>query len=138
MYTLNESIPAPAGTRIDCVAHYDNSADNPNNPAPDEWVHWGDQTWEEMAVAFFEISEPLDRSGGSIGSRRKVDPKARQKKIDAYIKRVFDKLDTNGDGVIRKSETPIVVKFFNFHNVDRDANGTLTRDEVRRIAETIY
>ncbi len=29
---------------------FDNSAENPFNPDPSQWVTWGDQTWEKMAV----------------------------------------------------------------------------------------
>jgi hypothetical protein len=28
--------------------HWDNSANNPNNPDPTATVHWGQQIWEEM------------------------------------------------------------------------------------------
>jgi hypothetical protein len=44
----------PAGTKIECVAHYDNSANNPANPNPKEEVHWGDQTWEEMMIGYMD------------------------------------------------------------------------------------
>lgn len=42
----------PAGSRIDCVAHYDNSKDNPANPDPAKDVTWGDQTFEEMMIGY--------------------------------------------------------------------------------------
>src|SRR5262249_1933885 len=42
------------GTRLKCVATYDNSENNPANPDPAKTVRWGDQTWEEMLVAQFE------------------------------------------------------------------------------------
>ena len=38
----------PKGTRIDCLAHFDNSAANPANPDPRKDVAWGDQTFEEI------------------------------------------------------------------------------------------
>ena len=44
----------PKGTKIVCVAHYDNSAGNPNNPDPKKDVYWGDQTWEEMMVGWMD------------------------------------------------------------------------------------
>ena len=31
-YRLEKPLRLPAGTQIDCTAHFDNSADNPNNP----------------------------------------------------------------------------------------------------------
>jgi peroxiredoxin len=42
------------GTRLHCVAHFDNSAKNPNNPDPSKAVTWGDQTWEEMMVGWID------------------------------------------------------------------------------------
>jgi len=41
-------VPIPAGTSIQVVAHYDNSAQNRSNPNPNVWVHEGNQAWEEM------------------------------------------------------------------------------------------
>jgi peroxiredoxin len=45
----------PAGTRLVCTAHFDNSAANPNNPDPTATVRWGDQTWEEMMIGYFSM-----------------------------------------------------------------------------------
>jgi len=53
-YRLRAPLELPAGTRIDCTAHFDNSASNPNNPDPTQEVHWGDQTWEEMMIGFVD------------------------------------------------------------------------------------
>lgn len=53
-YQLAEPIKLPAGTRIQCVAHFDNSGNNPNNPDPTKTVRWGDQTWEEMMIGFVD------------------------------------------------------------------------------------
>ncbi len=43
----------PAGTKLDCIAHYDNSAFNPYNPNPQATVREGQQTHEEMMNGFF-------------------------------------------------------------------------------------
>ena len=55
-YRLAEPKTLPAGTRIEAVAHYDNSADNPSNPDPTKTVHWGPQTWDEMMIGYFDIA----------------------------------------------------------------------------------
>ena len=47
-----------AGTELQAVASYDNSRKNPHNPDPDSAVHWGDQTYDEMMVGFFDIAVP--------------------------------------------------------------------------------
>jgi hypothetical protein len=53
-YLYVEPIRLPKGTRIDVDAWYDNSAANPLNPhSPPQWVHWGEQTSEEMGLCHF-------------------------------------------------------------------------------------
>jgi peroxiredoxin len=55
-YRLAKPLRLPAGTRIRCTAHFDNSADNPNNPNPKATVRWGDQTWDEMMIGFVDYA----------------------------------------------------------------------------------
>lgn len=55
-YTLQDPLTLPKGTRIDCVAHYDNSPNNKWNPDPTKDVKWGDQTWEEMMIGWFNYT----------------------------------------------------------------------------------
>ena len=43
----------PKGTRIECIAHYDNSPFNPYNPDPTATVKEGPQTFHEMMNGFF-------------------------------------------------------------------------------------
>jgi hypothetical protein len=52
-YELAEPKVLPKGTRIDVIAHFDNSTGNIYNPDPTATVRWGDQTWEEMMIGFF-------------------------------------------------------------------------------------
>ncbi len=53
-YHLRQPLKVPAGTRVECVAHYDNSKENPFNPDPSKEVRWGDMTWEEMMIGFLD------------------------------------------------------------------------------------
>jgi hypothetical protein len=55
VYRLEKPLAMPKGTVIHCVAHYDNSAKNPNNPDPSQTVYWGDQTWEEMMIGWMDL-----------------------------------------------------------------------------------
>jgi len=57
-YLLAEPKQIPAGTRFKCVAHFDNSENNFANPDPTETVQWGDQTWEEMMIGYFNVALP--------------------------------------------------------------------------------
>ncbi len=55
-YKLAEPARMPRGTRIDCVAHFDNSAANPALTAEDvaRNVRWGEQTADEMMIGYLD------------------------------------------------------------------------------------
>lgn len=57
-YRLDRPIAIAAGSRLDCTAHYDNSAANPHNPDPTQPVFPGPQTTEEMLIGFADYSVP--------------------------------------------------------------------------------
>ncbi len=138
-YELAKPMPLNETRKLRFEVTFDNSTQNPFNPNPAEWVTWGDQTWEEMVVAFFEVSEPrkATRPGSQPGPTRAAQ-KERQRRIDRYIARVLKNLDTNGDGIIHRAETPIVMRHFNFRLVDENDDQKVTRKELRRVAEKIY
>jgi hypothetical protein len=54
-YVLKDPVAVPKGTRIECVAHFDNSTNNKYNPDPTKAVKWGDQTWEEMMIGWMSF-----------------------------------------------------------------------------------
>jgi len=56
MYRLAEPKVMPKGAVLQCVAHFDNSDGNLNNPDPGSTVHFGWQSYDEMMVGFFEIA----------------------------------------------------------------------------------
>jgi hypothetical protein len=58
-YSLRDPIVLPAGTRLESVAHFDNSVNNTENPDAAAVVHWGDMTTDEMHIAFLELAIPL-------------------------------------------------------------------------------
>jgi hypothetical protein len=55
-YFVKEPIAVPKGSRIECLAHHDNSANNKFNPDPTTTVYWGDQTWEEMMIGWIDYT----------------------------------------------------------------------------------
>ena len=57
-YRLAEPRFLKAGTKLQAVAWFDNSKNNPHNPDPEQTVRWGGQTYEEMMVGFFDIAVP--------------------------------------------------------------------------------
>ena len=46
----------PKGTLLHFTAWHDNTAANPNNPDPNQWVGWGDRTVDEMAHAWVNVT----------------------------------------------------------------------------------
>jgi thiol-disulfide isomerase/thioredoxin/mono/diheme cytochrome c family protein len=53
-YILAEPRRVPKGSKLECTAHFDNSSANLNNPNPKAFVIWGDQTWNEMMLGYFD------------------------------------------------------------------------------------
>ncbi|HEV7766874.1 MAG TPA: peroxiredoxin, partial [Thermoanaerobaculia bacterium] len=56
-YRFQEPIIAPTGTRFSLTAYYDNSSANPKNPNdPPKAVSWGEETTDEMCIAFLGVT----------------------------------------------------------------------------------
>jgi hypothetical protein len=55
-YVFKEEVAAPKGSRLECVAHYDNSPHNRFNPDPTKLVKWGPQTWDEMMIGYVDYT----------------------------------------------------------------------------------
>jgi hypothetical protein len=73
-YYPAKPLPAPKGTRIEAVAHYDNSVKNTRNPDPSREVRFGEQTWDEMMNAFFDFTvdnQKLSPERAATGSGQK-------------------------------------------------------------------
>ena len=73
-YELTQPKLLPKGTVIECTAHFDNSVNNKFNPDATKEVHWGEQTWEEMMIGFFDVSVPLNKTAMDL-MRPKSQPK---------------------------------------------------------------
>ena len=65
-YVLEKPIALPKGTRLDCVAHFDNSTKNKYNPDPTKEVRWGDQTWEEMMIGWFSFTRDAEQKDTAV------------------------------------------------------------------------
>jgi hypothetical protein len=55
-YVLTKPKLMPEGTVLKCEGHFDNSEDNLNNPNPLVTVGFGEQTWDEMLVGYFDMA----------------------------------------------------------------------------------
>ena len=108
IYELAEPLPLKSITKLRFTARFDNSAANPFNPDPARHVTWGDQTWEEMAIGFFQIAVPRGTKVDRFHKPQTTpqDSPERRQKIQAFVDRFFKRFDANGDGVILKTELP--------------------------------
>jgi peroxiredoxin len=80
-YIFAEPKLMPAGTRLHCVAHFDNSENNLANPDPTDTVRWGDQTWEEMMIGYFDMA----LADQDLTKPRALQPEANR--TDEFLKR---------------------------------------------------
>jgi len=72
VYVLDKPLALPKGSRIECTAHFDNSANNRYNPDPKATVHFGDQTWEEMMIGWFDVTIPAKSNPAELFRGRRT------------------------------------------------------------------
>jgi hypothetical protein len=109
-----------------CTAVFDNSEDNLYNPDPSQTVRWGDQTDDEMMIGYFHYAVPLQESAEAKTDR---NGKLREMIQRAAVMRVFERIDTDGDGVVTRKDTP--AKFHEaFDRLNTNGDEELTRKEV--------
>ena len=59
-YRLATPLALKKGTRLEWMGWFDNSANNPRNPDPSAEVKYGQQSWEEMMIGFFDVAVPAE------------------------------------------------------------------------------
>ncbi len=67
LYRLAEPKRMPAGTKLVCSGAFDNSPQNPANPDPTKLVHFGEQTFDEMFIGYFNYAE-LPQGNGTAAA----------------------------------------------------------------------
>lgn len=73
-YEFAKPVVLPKGTRLESIAHYDNSENNPYNPNPNIDVPYGPQTTDEMAVSFMGFIIKANEDPLKLFPRRGVQP----------------------------------------------------------------
>jgi peroxiredoxin len=129
-YLLSAPKTLPAGTRVYTVAHFDNSPHNLNNPNPDVEVGWGDQTWNEMMIGYFDIAVPLPRDAraGAAAAGDATQPGA-EVQVGGRAAEALERFDQDQDGAISRDEVPQRLRGL-FNRLDADGNGSLSADEL--------
>ena len=59
-YLPSPPIALHRGDHLVWIGHFNNSASNPLNPDPTAEVHWGEQSWNEMMIGFFDVAVEPD------------------------------------------------------------------------------
>ena len=116
---------------------FDNSRDNPTNPNPDEFVTWGDQTWQEMAVAFLDVAHPRDKPRVIVRHERNetaADEAEKERRTAQKVDHFLASMDHDGDGIVLREEAPEAFRRFGFRNVDTNRDGRLDRSEIEAAA----
>lgn len=153
-YIYREPLRLPKGTKVDLIAHYDNSSKNIHNPSnPPKRVTFGEQTTDEMCFAFFSYSLDSEHitKGQAVKGQGFGDGSA-----EAIINEVFDRFDTDHDGYLSAKELAEVIKFFRSTTTpggpsldpdmaakfligiyDKDKDGKLSRAEFAALAQGI-
>jgi hypothetical protein len=122
-YDFVEPIVVPAGAKLVATYFYDNSVRNASNPAPDEKVIWGDQSWEEMHYTSIYYEWTDEKVGQESDATKQM-----------RAMRVMGMLDDNLDDRIQVAEirgryTPLLKP--RFAELDRDGDGGIDSEEIK-------
>jgi hypothetical protein len=80
-FKLEKPLLIPAGSNLLCTAHFDNSENNLCNPDASKPVRWGDQTWEEMMIGWYDVAFPKAEAQKFIDAQHEADRQELQKAI---------------------------------------------------------
>ena len=126
-YDLTHRLSLPKGTTFHCTAHFDNSANNPNNPDPKSTVRWGDQTWEEMMVGFYDVAVPISPADVKAHRFPSFTPSTEQ-----MAHSLIQQFDIDHDGKISQREIPLqpLARKLFFMALDQNHDGMITFEEI--------
>ncbi len=121
-YLLETPRELPAGSVLHCRAVFDNSARNLANPDPTATVRWGDQSWDEMMLGYFDVILPRD-------DERRAGTKPVHTGLD--LVGMFDVADADGNGGLAKQETAgHELISAHFDRIDQSGDGLLQLGEL--------
>jgi len=147
-YEWSQPIALSGIDQLSFTATFDNSTENPFNPDPKEYVMWGDQTWEEMAVAFFEVARPRTRVKNEATDRSTKEASAAPSttaaaqviapdaKAISFADEFLKRFDSNRDSVVITAEVSRIVRDYSFRTLDVNNDGKITRDELLESSRT--
>ena len=127
-YRYKTPLDLPKGTRVDLEYTYDNSENNPHNPAhPPVRIHWGEETKDEMALVFLTVLVPsredlpeLRRDVGrqyveqflsQVHTLQDLPYEMLSPDTVGKLTQVFKMFDKNGDGKLDDDERAAMLAF---------------------------
>nr|MCH9790980.1 thioredoxin family protein [Planctomycetota bacterium] len=120
-YQIEKPIALERGDYIHCIAHFNNSDSNLSNPNPNESVSWGDQTWNEMMIGYFNVAIPKKEASA-------------ESEFKTIAFRLVRKRDKNSNGKLEQDEVPLRELPF-FFQADKDKNAIVTVEELAALIE---
>lgn len=137
IYALREPLKLDKIDGLEFTVKFDNSKENPFNPDPSEYVTWGDQTWEEMALAFFEVAEPVKKANVPKKKRKPkktktVSEEEQQRRVDQFVADFIKRFDKNKDGQVELEEIPLAAQRYGKIR-DRNDDGLIQGEEIERL-----
>ena len=131
VYRLAEPLLLNKLEQIECTAHFDNSSDNVVNPDATSTVRWGDQSWEEMMIAFFEVSVPRNQNRNLLKkeNKEKADKKNQSTRANKLAAEWMNKWDRDGDSQVQRNEVSESFRRFAFAVIDRNQDQQISLQE---------
>ncbi|MEQ8634791.1 redoxin domain-containing protein [Gimesia maris] len=134
IYELSQPMKLDDVDSLEFTVKFDNSKENPFNPDPSEYVTWGDQTWEEMAIAFFEVAEPrkkkkVEKIARNKKPSQKETDEQRKKKYEQLVAEFIQRFDRNQDGQVDVDEVPLATQRYGRYR-DHDGDGIIGKEDL--------
>ena len=127
-YRYETPVKLPKGTRIEAEYTYDNSGANIRNPShPPVDVHWGEQTKDEMAVAFLSVKLT------SLSEQQRFQQQIGLEMIDEFLSQ-SDNLDDLPPEINPQARQRLKLAVGLF---DRNHNGKLEPDERKALMDLL-
>ena len=123
---LNDPVTIPASAKLKGYTSFDNSTNNLANPDPSKTVTWGEQSWDEMLLGYFDLATPKN-SGDVV--QQVMAAIANLKDPKEIVPKIFEILDKDKDGKLSRDEIGPAQKVI-FDLMDADADGIVTKEEL--------
>lgn len=134
-YEFAKPVLLPKGTKLTLDGVHDNSADNPQNPSnPPKRVRWGEQTFDEMSLAFLNLvpvqEGALPNGDVAMGGMRGTGSGAA--KLGASIRAVSDLIAGKKPAAAQPVDYTERARR-TMKRVDTDGNGRLSLAEITAV-----